>query len=50
MPIDFVNGISSLIYVFVSIIVGLIIFLKYFKLRDQNFIFVGLIWIGMSEP
>jgi hypothetical protein len=24
--------------------------LKYFKLRDQNFIFVGLTWIGMSEP
>ncbi|MBD3211485.1 MAG: hypothetical protein GF311_02670 [Candidatus Lokiarchaeota archaeon] len=49
-PIDYLNGISSLIYVSVSIVVGLIILAKYFKLRDINFIFVGFTWIGMSEP
>ncbi|TXT65551.1 MAG: hypothetical protein BAJALOKI1v1_410008 [Promethearchaeota archaeon] len=30
--IDYLNGISSLVYVSVSIIVGLIILKKYFKL------------------
>jgi len=49
-PTDFLNGISSLIYVAVTILVGLTILSKYFKLDKRAFLFVGLTWIGMSEP
>ncbi len=48
--LDYFNGISSLIYVAVTIFVGVIILLKYFKLGQRAFLFVGLTWIGMSEP
>lgn len=49
-PIDHINGISSLIYVIVTILVGLTILMKYFKFGKRAFLFVGLTWIGMSEP
>ncbi|TFG00665.1 MAG: hypothetical protein EU541_01640 [Promethearchaeota archaeon] len=49
LPIDYVNGISSLIYGATNIIVGLIIASKYFKLGDKNFLFIGLGFFGLSE-
>ncbi len=48
--LDYLNGISSLIFVGVSIIVGLTILSKYFTLKKRAFLFVGLTWVGMSEP
>ncbi|MBD3211484.1 MAG: hypothetical protein GF311_02665 [Candidatus Lokiarchaeota archaeon] len=48
--IDYVNGISSLTYCFIFILIGLIITSKYFKLKDTNFIFIGLGLMGVSEP
>jgi len=48
-PIDYVNGISSLIYVIVNIIIGLIIVLKYPKLGDKTFIFIGIGIMTLSE-
>jgi hypothetical protein len=49
-PIDYINGISSLIYVSVSIIVGLIILSHYFQKKNRIFLLMGLTWMGMSEP
>jgi len=45
-----INGIFSLIFVVVCIIVGLLIFSQYFKLRDRNLLLVGIAWMGLSEP
>jgi len=47
---DIYNGILSVIFVVINLIVGLKITSKYFKLRDKNFIYVGLTWIGISCP
>ncbi len=49
-PIDYVNGISSLIYVSITIVIGLIIILNYIKLKERTFLFIGLALIGISEP
>ena len=49
-PIDYVNGISSLIYVSVSLLVGIIIMSKYLEYKQRAFLFVGLTWIGITEP
>jgi len=48
--VDYINGISCLIYVVVSIIVGLKILSIYSNTENRDFIFVGITWIGMSEP
>jgi hypothetical protein len=48
--IDFVNGISSIIFVIISIIIGLSIVYKYFKLEDRAFLFIGLGLMAISEP
>ncbi len=43
--LDIVNGIFGLLFVGISIILGIIIVLKYFKTRDTNFLLVGFTWI-----
>lgn len=43
--LDIVNGIFGLIFVLISIILGVIIVLKYFKSKEINFLLVGLTWI-----
>ena len=48
--IDFLNGISSLIFVVVSIVIGLTILYKYFKLGDRAFLFIGFGLMAISEP
>lgn len=48
--IDYVNGTFSLIFVSISIIVGISLILKYFKNKEKIFIFVGLTWIFIAEP
>ena len=47
---DIINGILALIFVGISVIVGLIFFIKYRKYKDKTLIYVGLTWIVMSEP
>ena len=44
-PLDIVNGIFGLLFVGISIILGVIIVLKYFKTKDKNFLLVGFTWI-----
>ncbi len=48
--IDYVNGITSIIYIMINAIIGLRIVSKYFKLEDKNFIYIGLAIIGIGEP
>ena len=49
-PLDFINGIFSVIFVFISLFVGLVIFLKYFKYKDKIYFYVGITWILISCP
>jgi len=47
---DFVNGLFALIFVIISIFVGVRIAFNYFEHKRREFIFMGLAWIGLSEP
>lgn len=47
---DYIEGIFSLIFVIISIIVGLVILSKYFKHKNRLLIYVGLSWIGIVSP
>ncbi|TXT65717.1 MAG: conserved membrane protein of unknown function [Promethearchaeota archaeon] len=49
-PIIVVNGVSSLIFVIISILVGIFIMANYSQHKNVNLIYVGLAWIGLSEP
>lgn len=48
--LEIFNGIFTLLFVVVSIIVGLRILLKYFAYRRTELITVGFTWIGMCTP
>jgi hypothetical protein len=48
--VELLQGIFSSIFVVISIIVGMMILLKYFKFKKRVLFFVGLTWIGMSFP
>lgn len=48
--ITIVNGSSSLIFVIICITVGILIVRNYFRFGSKDFLFVGLAWIGLSEP
>lgn len=48
--IEITNGISSLIFVVICIIVGILILNNYFKFGGKDFLLVGIAWIGLSEP
>ncbi len=45
-----IHGVFTLIFVIISIITGLIIISKYFKLRKSQFLLFGLFWIGLTTP
>jgi len=49
-PIDYVNGISSLIYVAVTIVIGLIIASRYFKIKSKVYLYIGIAIMGLCEP
>lgn len=49
-PLDFINGIFSVIFVFISLFVGLVIFLKYFKYKEKIYLYVGSTWMLISCP
>ena len=48
--LDFANGIFSMIFVFFSLFLGILILLKYFKYKERIYLLVGLVWILISEP
>ena len=48
--IDLLQGIFSLIFVIISLFIGLLILSKYFKYRVKELILVGFSWMGMSIP
>ncbi len=47
--LEFMNGMLTSIMVFVFIIVGIRIILRYFKAKERIYLFVGLTWILMIE-
>ncbi len=46
-PIHIVNGVFSLIFSVISIIIGLTIISKYPKSKNRTVLLVGLVWIGI---
>ncbi|MFX0073778.1 MAG: hypothetical protein ACFFAO_22080 [Candidatus Hermodarchaeota archaeon] len=48
--LDFLQGLFSLIFVIISLFIGLIILSKYFVYHHRLYILVGLSWIGISSP
>ena len=49
-PIPITNGISSLIFVVICLIVGSLILRNYFKFGNRDFLYVGVAWIGLGSP
>ncbi|MEJ2250139.1 MAG: hypothetical protein P8Y70_16835 [Candidatus Lokiarchaeota archaeon] len=48
--IDIIQGTFSLIFVVISLIVGITILLKYSQYKKVIYILVGLSWIGLANP
>ena len=48
--LDIVNGTFSLIFVIISLFVGIVILSKYFKYKEKIYFLVGVTWIFISEP
>jgi hypothetical protein len=49
-PIDTVNGIFSLIFVAISLMIGFIILTRYFRYKERIYFLVGSTWILISSP
>ena len=49
-PLDIINGIFSIIFVLISLLIGFIILSKYFKFKERIYYLVGVTWIFISEP
>lgn len=49
-PVTILNGTLSIIYVLISIIIGVTMIAKYRKLKDRLLILVGVTWIGIVSP
>ncbi|MHA1931977.1 MAG: hypothetical protein ACW96X_05515 [Promethearchaeota archaeon] len=49
-PLDIINGIFSFIFVIISLVVGFLILLRYFKYKEKIYFLVGVTWILISEP
>ena len=47
---DILQGLGSLIFVVISLILGLIILSKYRKFKSRLYILVGISWIGVANP
>jgi hypothetical protein len=47
---EFINGLFSLIFVSISVMVGLTIASRFLKYKDRNLLLVGATWIFMCEP
>ncbi|MFX1302130.1 MAG: hypothetical protein ACFFBV_04510 [Promethearchaeota archaeon] len=48
-PLDIVNGTFSLVFVAISIMVGLIILSRYFRYREKVYFYVGTTWLFISS-
>ncbi|MHA2394459.1 MAG: hypothetical protein ACXAEX_21175 [Promethearchaeota archaeon] len=48
--VDILQGSFSLIFVIISLIIGLTILSKYFEHKNRLFILVGISWIGVANP
>jgi len=49
-PLDTINGVFSLIFVAISLLIGLIILSRFFKYKERIYFLVGATWIFISEP
>ncbi len=47
--LDIVNGTFGTLFVSISVILGIMIILKYFKTKNINFLLVGLTWIFITS-
>jgi hypothetical protein len=48
--LDIANGTFSLIFVIISLFVGIVILSKYFKYKERIYFLVGVTWVFISEP
>ncbi len=48
--LDTVNGVFSLIFVAISLLIGFIILSRFFKYKERIYLLVGATWIFISEP
>ena len=48
--VDVLQGSFSLVFVIISLIIGITIFSKYFEFKNRLYILVGISWIGISIP
>ena len=48
--VDFLQGSFSLIFVLISVYIGISILLKFFKYKSRLYILVGISWIGVANP
>ena len=48
--VDFLQGLFSLLFVIISLVLGFTILTKYFKYKSNLYILVGLSWIGVANP
>ena len=48
--VEFINGITCLIYVVIMAFIGLLIAIKYTKDKNPNYIYIGIAWILISSP
>jgi hypothetical protein len=48
--VDYLQGLFSLIFVLISLSLGISILLKYYKFKSRLYILVGISWIGVANP
>lgn len=48
--IEVFNGISEIIFVSITIVIGCLIMMKYKKTNNKIFLIVGFVWIGIAQP
>jgi hypothetical protein len=49
-PIEILNGVFSIIFVMISLIVGITIIIKYFQYKQRTLLYFGITWIGITSP
>ncbi|MFX1236530.1 MAG: hypothetical protein ACFFAS_01545 [Promethearchaeota archaeon] len=49
LPEGYYNAVTSLIFISISVFLGIILILKYFKSKDITLIYVGIAWIIIVE-
>lgn len=48
--VDILQGTFSLVFVLISLILGITILTKYFKYKKRLYVLVGISWIGVANP